>query len=46
VEVTVNAADDPAAGSVYLTVTGTSAEGIDEAAIRRLVTRRLRALGR
>ena len=30
VEVVVNAADDPAAGSVYLTVTGTSAEAGDD----------------
>ena len=35
VSVRVNAADDPAAGSVYLTVTGTSAEAGDDGEARR-----------
>jgi S-adenosylmethionine synthetase len=34
-EVTVNAADDPATGSVYLTVTGTSAEAGDDGQVGR-----------
>ena len=34
-EVTVNAADDPAAGSIYLTVTGTSAESGDDGQVGR-----------
>jgi S-adenosylmethionine synthetase len=35
VAVTVNAADDPAAGSVYLTVTGTSGEAGDDGEVGR-----------
>ena len=35
VEVAVNAADDPAAGSVYLTVSGTSAEAGDDGEVGR-----------
>jgi len=34
-EVAVNAADDPAAGSIYLTVTGTSAEAGDDGQVGR-----------
>jgi S-adenosylmethionine synthetase len=34
-EVTVNAADDPLSGSVYLTVTGTSAESGDDGQVGR-----------
>ncbi len=34
-QVTVNAADDPAAGSIYLTVTGTSAESGDDGQVGR-----------
>jgi S-adenosylmethionine synthetase len=34
-EIAVNAADDPAAGSVYLTVTGTSAEAGDDGQVGR-----------
>lgn len=35
VSVTVNAADDPAAGDIYLTVTGTSAESGDDGQVGR-----------
>lgn len=35
VDIRVNAADDPAAGSVYLTVTGTSAEAGDDGQVGR-----------
>ncbi len=34
-DVSVNAADDPSAGSIYLTVTGTSAEGGDDGEVGR-----------